>query len=409
MGLLAAVAAWAQDADTARNLLRAGQAQQAAQAYSALIERSPGDPDHWLGRGLARSRQGQWAGAIDDLEKAVSLAPGYADAWSALADVYRWNDRPAAAADAYARLAVLRPGDAQVRVLQARSLLAAGDVPGARAAAERARELGASADALPTIPQPSAPSVAAASMAAPLAQPQTSVPEAAAQGYKWALSGGLYRTRAGSFSANENSLALRHYTELGSIAIERLGQERFGYSDQAWAVDAYPRLWQGAYANLRYQRTSSPDLYPARAWRAELYQNVGGGWELAASRDFLGFGSGVRIDGISAGKYWGNFFARWRHQEVRSDSSSGRGDRFFVRYYYEGDADHYVEANVSRGRSEDFSTGLILPSRSNSRGLVWYHFVNRDWGFKLSASRSSDSAGRGVSATDAGMSLVRRW
>jgi len=401
-GWLVALAAGAQDADTARSLLRGGQADQAERAYTALVERSPADPDHWLGRGLARSRLGQWQGAMDDLEKAVALAPGYADAWSALADVYRWNDRAAAAADAYARLATLRPDDAQVRVLQARALLAVGDVAGARVAVQRARELGAPADSLPGIPDPSAP-VSAASAT------RTSVPEASARGYKWALSGGLSRTEAGTFSARENSIALRHYTELGSIAIERLGQERFGYSDQAWAIDAYPRLWQGAYANLRYQRTTSPDLYPPRAWRAELYQNVGGGWELAASRDFLGFGSGVRIDGVSAGRYWGNFFARWRHQRVQSDSSSGRGDRFFVRYYYEGDADHYVEANVSRGRSEDFSSGLILPSRSDSRGVVWYHFVNRDWGFKLSASQSSDSAGVGVKARDAGVSLVRRW
>ncbi|MFM8866233.1 MAG: YaiO family outer membrane beta-barrel protein [Limnohabitans sp.] len=393
-------AVWAQDADTARSLLRAGQVEQAAQAYSVLIERSPGDPDHWLGRGLARSRQGQWQAAMDDLEKAAALAPGYADVWSALADVYRWNDRPAAAADAYGRLAVLRPTDAQVRVLQARSLLSAGDVQGARNAMRLARELGASAQDLPVLPDASSGTTVSR---------QTSVPEAASQGYRWALSAGLFQTRAGSFSARENSVGLRHYTPRGSIAIERLGQQRFGYSDEAWAVDAYPRLWQGAYANLRYQQTSTADLYPPRAWRAELYQNVGGGWELAASRDFLGFGSGVRIDGISVGKYWGNFFARWRHQQVHSDSSSGRGDRFFVRYYYEGDADHYVELNLSQGRSDDFSTGLILPSRSDSRGVVWYHFVRRDWGFKLSASQSNDSAGVGVRAQNAGVSLVRRW
>jgi YaiO family outer membrane protein len=390
----------AQDMDAARQFLRSGQAEQAAQAYAALIERSPADPDHWLGRGLARSRLGQWQGAMDDLEKTVALAPGYADAWSALADVYRWNDRAAAAANAYGRLAVLRPDDAQVRVLQARALLAVGDEAGARLAAQQARDLGASADRLPAIPDPSVPTHA-------VSAPRISISEASTQGHRWALSAGLYRTRAGRFSANENSVALRHYTELGSIAIERLGQERFDYSDQAWAIDAYPRLWQGAYANLRYQRTASPDLYPSRAWRAELYQNVGGGWELAVSRDFLGFGSGVRIDGVSAGHYWGNFFARWRHQQVKSDRSSGQGDRFLVRYYYEGDADHYLEANVSSGRSDDFSTGLILPSRSDSRGVVWYHFVNRDWGFKLSASQSSDSAG--VKAHDAGVSLLRRW
>lgn len=196
---------WAQDADAARSLLRSGQPEQAAQAYTALIERSPTDPDHWLGRGLARSRLGQWPGAMDDLEKAVALAPGYADAWSALADVYRWNDRPAAAANAYARLAALRPDDAQVRVLQARSLLAAGDVAGARAAAQRAREMGVPADALPAIPDAASPARAVAVPPTP-----SSVPEASAQGHKWALSGGLYHTRAGSFSANENSFAPRY-------------------------------------------------------------------------------------------------------------------------------------------------------------------------------------------------------
>lgn len=400
--LVAGLANAQQPEDQARQWLRQGQAQLAEQAYTDLIQRAPGDPDHWLGRGLSRARLKLWDGAIADLEQAVALAPGYADAWSALADVYRWNDRAAAAADAYGRLAVLRPDDAQVRVLQARALLTTGNVPGARQALQRAREMGAPEDSLPAIPGAPVPASAASVV-------KTSVPEASARGYQWALSGGLYHTRAGSFSAHENSLTMRRYTDLGSIAIERLGQERFDYNDQAWAVDAYPRLWSGAYANLRYQRTTSPDLYPPRAWRAELYQNVGNGWELAISRDFLGFGSGVRIDGVSAGKYWGNFFARWRHQRVQTDSSSGNGDRLFLRYYYEGDADHYLEVNVSRGRSDDFSTGLVLPSRSDSRGLVWYHFVSRDWGFKLSASQSADSAGMGLRARDAGLSLVRRW
>jgi YaiO family outer membrane protein len=209
--------------------------------------------------------------------------------------------------------------------------------------------------------------------------------------------------------ARENSLSLRRYGELGSIAVERLSLRRFGFSDTAWAVDAYPRLWPGAYANLRYQYADSPALYPKRSWRAELYQNISGGWELAVSRDFLGFGSGVRIDGVSIGKYWGNFFARWRHQQVQSDSSSGRGDRFFVRYYYPGDADHYVEANASRGRSDDFGSALINTSSSDSRGLVWYHFVSREWGFKLSASESTDTAGFGAKSQDLGVSLTRRW
>ena len=397
-----ATGAWAQT-DEARVLLNQGKAQQAADLYGQRIAREPGDPDHWLGRALARIRLGQWPDAMADLEKAVAIAPGYADAWSSLADVYRWNDRPAAAADAYARLAALRPNDAQVQVLRARALLAAGDAEGARLAVQRARELGAAEDSLPAL-NPTRPR--SASGEAGIDMPSQPV---ASGGHRWALSAGASRTASGAASAQENSVALRHYSAYGSIALERLGLRRFGDQDQAWAVDAYPRLWQGAYANLRYQQTRTADLYPPRAWRAELYQNISGGWEAAVSRDFLGFGSGVRIDGVSMGKYWGNFFARWRHQQIKTDSSSGKGDRLFVRYYYEGDADHYLEANVSRGRSDDFGSALIQASRSNSRGLVWMHFVTRDWGYKLSASRSADTSGYGTQASDLGISLTRRW
>jgi YaiO family outer membrane protein len=367
---------------------------------TSLIQQYPNDPDHWLRRGIAQARQSLWVRAAQDLEKAVSLAPGYADAWSALADVYRWSDRPAAAADAYARLAALRPDDAQVQVLRARSLAAVSELEAAQLAQQQARVLIANKEVAPTSQQ--APRQGALS---PEMLNQVSPSDA----YKWALSGGLYSGSSGSSVARENSFALRRYGELGSIAVERLSLRRFGFSDTAWAVDAYPRLWQGAYANLRYQYADSPELYPKRSWRAELYQNISGGWELAVSRDFLGFGSGVRIDGVSVGKYWGNFFARWRHQQVQSDSSSSRGDRAFVRYYYQGDADHYVEANASRGRSDDFGSALINTSSSDSRGLAWHHFVSREWGFKLSASESTDTAGFGAKSQDLGVSLTRRW
>lgn len=52
--------------------------------------------------------------------------------------------------------------------------------------------------------------------------------------------------------AQDHGVTLRHYTLWGSIALEQLRLRRFGELDQAWALDAYPRLWSGAYANLRY-------------------------------------------------------------------------------------------------------------------------------------------------------------
>jgi len=392
--------ALAQTANASASLQEQKRLRDTVEASTYLIQQYPNDPDHWLRRGLAQARLSLWTPAAQDIEKAVSIAPGYADAWSALADVYRWSDRAAAAADAYARLAVLRPDDAQVQVLRTRSLAAVAELEAAQLAQQQARVMVANKEAVSTSAE--VPRLGALS-------PETLNQVTPSDAYKWALSGGLYSSSSGSSKARENSLVLRRYGALGSIAVERLSLHHFGDSDTAWAVDAYPRLWPGAYANLRYQHADVPALYPKRSWRAELYQNISGGWELAVSRDFLGFGSGVRIDGVSAGKYWGNFFARWRHQQVQSDSSSGQGDRFFVRYYYQGDADHYVEANASRGRSDDFSSALIQASRSDSRGLVWYHFVSREWGYKLSASESKDTAGYGAKIKDLGASLTRRW
>lgn len=388
----------AQDLGQAQQLLRSGQAEAAEQAYATLIERTPGDPDPWLGRGLSRMRLARWEGAMQDLEKAVELAPGYADAWSALADVYRWNDRWASAADAYARLATLRPQDAQVQVMRARALWQLGDAAQARRAAQRALALGASAADVATFEEKS-----------PVERAALASGSMSDRGYDWALSAGVGRTLSGASGATENQLSLRRYTDWGSIALERLSLRRFGEVDQAWAVDAYPRLWAGAYANVRYQSADSASLYPQRSWRLELFQNLGSGWELAGSHDELGFGSGVRIEGVSLGKYWGNFYARWRHQSVQSDSSSGKGDRVLLRYYYAGDPDHYVEANLSQGRSDDFSSAILRASRTDARGLAWQHFIDRWWGLKMSLSESRDTSAANARARDWSASLIRRW
>ena len=205
-------------------------------------------------------------------------------------------------------------------------------------------------------------------------------------GPSWSLSAGAGHMSNVLGTAQDQSLSVRRYTDLGSVAMEALQLRRWGQTDRAWAVDAYPRLWERAYANVRFQQAPNASLYPGTSWRAELYQGVGTGWELAVSHDHLGFDSSVQIEGVAVGKYWGNFYARWRHQQVRSQSSSGQGDRLMVRYYYEGDADHYVEVNASSGRSDDFTTTLVTPSRADARGLAWLHFLNRDWGLKATLS-----------------------
>ncbi len=409
-GFLISALAQAQDASDAQQLLRQGKSEQAVQAYTRLIDASPNDPDHWLGRGLAHARLSHWTEAVENLEKAAALAPTYADVWSALADVYRWNDQPAAAADAYGRLASLRTEDPQPQLLRARSLIQAGDLPSARLAADRARALGADEKSLAELDEqlsdkPFRPSTSLQEAIAP----ELTGNSPASDGKTWALSLGESRTRSAIGDAKERTLSLRRYTKLGSVALEQLSLRRFGIDDVAYAVDAYPRLWSGAYANLRYQKAPSAELYPDDSWRVEIYQSLGRGWELAGSYDELGFESPVRIRGVALARYWGNFYARWRHQQVSSSSSKGNGDRVFIRYYYEGDADHYVEANASRGRSDDFSSVVTQPSRSDSKGLAWYHFVTPAWGVKASWSQSKDSSLAGEDERNVSLGLLFRW
>lgn len=385
----------AQDLEQGRRWMQEGKSAEAIEVFTGLLRASPSNSDALLLRGLAYSRSGQWVLAVQDLEAATATSPNYADVWSALGNVYRWTDRPAAAADAYARLASLRPTDPEPQTLRARSLLAAGDLAGASLAAARARELGAEAASVQFV------------QSALELRTQASAP--ASSGYRWSGNLSAGRTTSELGRTHDRSVSVRHYTEAGSIALERLSVQRFGEQDIAWAVDAYPRLWSGAYANVRYQRAASPDWFPGHSWRAELYQSLGQGWEGAISHDRLAFSSSVKIDGLALAKYWGDFYARWRHQWVNTDSSSGQGDRLTFRYYYEGDADHYVELYRSRGRGLDQGETEVSNTGSDAYGLSWTHFVARNWGVKVSASRSRDSGVYGERERGLSAGLTFRW
>jgi hypothetical protein len=209
-----------------------------------------------------------------------------------------------------------------------------------------------------------------------------------------------------SDTSKEFTASLRAYGAMGSVALESMELQRFGLRHSAWAVDAYPRLWDGAYANVRYQAAATVGLYPNQSGRFELYQGLTHGWELAVSRDYLGFDSPVSIDGVGIGKYWGNFYARWRHIAVHKDTSSS-GDRVMLRYYYEGDSDHYVEVNLSQGRSDDVGSALSGQSSSDARGLSWSSLIDKNWGFKLAFTQSVDN--QIGQERDLTLSVSRRW
>lgn len=363
----------------ARALAAAGQSAMAVEAYTLLLARSPGNADVLLGRGLAHARQQQWTQAQADLAAATAAAPTYADAWNALGDVYRWSGQPAKAVGAYDQVLALRPGDATATA--------------SRASAERAMAPGAAAPAVP-----------AAAVRGARLEPGLQT------GYTWAagLSASIGKLSTEDGTWNEQSASVRRYFARGSLGFETLRAERFGRNDHAWALDAYSRLWQGAYANLRYQQAPSERLFPGSSWRAEVFQGVGNGWELSVSKDSLGFDGGkVDINGFSVARYAGNFYLVLRRQNILAPGSHSKGHRLLGRYYYKGDADSYVELSHARGRGDDALALIDGRNRSGLTSASLVRYFAPDWSVRLGAGYARES--NGGRERSLALSLGRRW
>lgn len=384
----------------ARALAAAGRRAEALAAYTALLQRSPGNSDVLLGRGRVYAWEHRWAEAEADLGAVVVRSPQYADAWSALGDLYLWSGRPPAAAEAYGRWIALAPADPAAYLARGRAYRAAGRLEAARADFDAAAARGADCELV---------NDALRSLERRARDPETFVPE----GYAWQLQFGASQTEFSPARADwfDYALSLRHYRDAWSLAGEWLSADRFGQADDAWALDAYVDLWRRAYANLRVQHGPDGALYPETAWRAELFQGVGAGWELSAGIDQLRFrASTADLYGLGIGKYAGNWYLRWKHLFTHSDSSSGNSDQGLVRWYYAGNGDDYLEARASLGRSTqdlDGRPGAGAPRDSRSIGLALASFPHRHWGYKIGTGYGDDDdsfVARQVSAT-----LYLRW
>ncbi|MTW14428.1 YaiO family outer membrane beta-barrel protein [Pseudoduganella eburnea] len=230
---------------------------------------------------------------------------------------------------------------------------------------------------------------------------------ATAAGYTWSAGLSASRTHVGDQNWRDYTASIRHYFTQGSLGFEVLDARRFGLTDKAYALDGYTPLWSSAYANVRYQRGPNSRLFPANSWRAEVFQSIDGGWELSGGIDDLGFDDHVKLYSVGVGKYTGNFYLRWRHQNIVSTGSHSSNDRLMVRYYDQGDADNYMEVNYSNGRSGEqleLSTGR---QTTNSYGVSIVRYVTPDWSVKAGASLSRSTNAPNERSISVGLS--RRW
>lgn len=384
----------------ARTLSYANQREEAIRLYTELLATRPNNSDLLLARGRTYAWDGRWPEAEADLTAVTRRQPGYGDAWSALGDMYLWSDRPDSAVKAYSRWISAQPAESRAYLARARAYRSMGDFKAARADLEAARMHGASAAEVDRL-------LAALERRA---EPEATRPE----GFRWRASAGYSTSR---FSPdrdkwNEYSASIRRYWERGSLAAEYLKANRFGLTDDAIALDAYIDLWLRAYANVRYQHSPDGVLYPEQAYRVELFQGVGQGWELSGSYDRLNFtNTNVDMYGVGLGKYTGNWYFRWRTLFIPSTAKSGTSHRAIARYYFSGDADDYVEVNGGFSRGGDFrgQSQIIDVTSGWTIGAAVRKYFSPRWGAKLAADYSDEQTTNPFIERSVSVSLLYRW
>ena len=265
-----------------------------------------------LARGRTLAWMGRYIEAEADLVAVTTSKPGYADAWSALGDMYLWSNRPQEATDAFSRWLAVAPDDHAPLLARGRAHRAAGRMTEARADFAAAAARGANPEQVASLSDST--------------ESRTAVPDALlAEGYIWSLRASLQRTSfsGGRESWNDAGLTLRRQFERGSLGLELLQADHFGRGDSAWALDGYVTAWSRAYANVRYQQGPASGVLPRHAWRFELFQGVGRGWELSASIDHLRFNSSTEFYGVGVGRYVGGGGAPHR-RSIGSRHADGR-------------------------------------------------------------------------------------
>ena len=274
----------------ARGMAFAGQRAESIKLLEDSLKTSPnGDARVLLGTVL--SWEGRYDEARRELEGVLAGNPTHGDALPALINVELWSDHPARAEELASRALRNRPHDTAMLLARAKAL----------SALERPTEARDTLDRLLII------------------DPRDDAARQMRRGVRDSLR--LWRVSFGAshdeFSDRrvawrETQASLGRSTPAGTVSVRATRAQRFGYQDDQFEFEMYPRFRPGTYAYVAGAYSPDAILFPEYRYAVDLYQSLGGGFEGSAGFRRLGFGSGVDIYVGSLSKYYDNWLFTWR-------------------------------------------------------------------------------------------------
>lgn len=152
------------------------------------------------------------------------------------------------------------------------------------------------------------------------------------------------------------SVSLGHRFSFGSVIARYNKARRFDTDGEQGEIDAYPHLWDGAYAYLNYGHSNS-SIYPVDRYGGEIFQSLPQSFEASLGVRQLNFkNSNVTLWTASIAKYIGDYYIYIRPFYTPSDIGASSSWTLGARYYL--DDEQYLAASVGQGLSVDQDASL---------------------------------------------------
>jgi YaiO family outer membrane protein len=331
----------------ARSHAYAGGFDEAEMVLDRLLEDHPENADLVL----LKARIDGWRGSHREAEagfrKVLEADPGNGEALAGLADLYSWEEDWDAALEACRRAVDADPGNAAVLFRMGTLHERRGEHGEARACFRKAAGL-----------DPSNGTYARA---------MKNVSLSPAGGTEFWLAGRneSFSDGRSDYSDLEAAFKFGLFDDRAPVILKAARAWRFGEHDDRLGIEAYPRLWKGAYGYVDLILSPAGGFSPDSSLHVEVFQSVLPWMEVSLGARRMAFpGGGVSMLAGSLGAYWGKF-----HSTLRTFAAFGEGESEFtwiagLRRYFS--RTNFVWAGVGHGsRSiEGVSVGDLLGGRS---------------------------------------------